>query len=32
MLHPELAAVIGADRFLAEIRVTANLHHPAAAR
>ena len=28
LLHPELAAVIGADRFLAEIRVTANLQHP----
>jgi serine/threonine-protein kinase len=25
VLHPELAAVIGAERFLAEIRVTANL-------
>ena len=28
VLRPELAAVLGADRFLAEIRVTANLHHP----
>ena len=28
VLRPELAAVIGADRFLAEIRVTANLQHP----
>ncbi len=28
VLLPELAAVIGADRFLNEIRVTANLHHP----
>ena len=28
VLHPELAAVIGAERFLAEIRVTANLQHP----
>jgi eukaryotic-like serine/threonine-protein kinase len=28
VLHPELAAVIGADRFLAEIRTTANLQHP----
>ncbi|HEX5634305.1 MAG TPA: serine/threonine-protein kinase, partial [Gemmatimonadales bacterium] len=28
VLHPELAAVLGADRFLAEIRVTANLQHP----
>ncbi len=28
VLHPELAAVIGADRFLAEIKVTASLQHP----
>ena len=28
VLHPELAAVIGADRFLAEITTTANLQHP----
>jgi eukaryotic-like serine/threonine-protein kinase len=28
VLHPELAAAIGAERFLAEIRVTANLQHP----
>ena len=28
VLHPELAAVVGADRFLAEIRTTANLQHP----
>jgi serine/threonine-protein kinase len=28
VLLPELAAVIGAERFLNEIRVTANLHHP----
>ena len=28
VLKPELAAVIGADRFLAEIRTTANLQHP----
>src|SRR5678810_61793 len=27
VLHPELSAVIGGDRFLAEIRVTANLQH-----
>ncbi|MGH7645132.1 MAG: hypothetical protein ACREMR_06060 [Gemmatimonadales bacterium] len=26
LLRPELAAVIGADRFLKEIKVTANLH------
>jgi eukaryotic-like serine/threonine-protein kinase len=26
--RPELAAVIGADRFLAEITTTANLQHP----
>ncbi len=28
VLHPELAAVIGAERFLSEIKVTANLQHP----
>ncbi len=28
VLRPELAAVVGADRFLQEIRVTANLQHP----
>ena len=28
VLRPELAAVIGADRFLHEIRVTASLQHP----
>gem|GEM_PF-5060297 len=28
MLHPELAAVLGAERFLIEIRTTANLQHP----
>ncbi|HSM04152.1 MAG TPA: serine/threonine-protein kinase, partial [Longimicrobiales bacterium] len=28
VLRPELSAVIGADRFLAEIRTTANLQHP----
>ena len=28
VMHPELAAAIGAERFLAEIRVTANLQHP----
>jgi serine/threonine-protein kinase len=28
VLRPELAAVIGADRFLGEIRTTANLNHP----
>ncbi len=28
VLKPELAAVVGAERFLAEIRVTANLQHP----
>ena len=27
-LKPELAAVVGAERFLAEIKVTANLQHP----
>ncbi len=28
ILRPELAAVIGAERFLAEIKTTANLQHP----
>jgi serine/threonine-protein kinase len=28
VLRPELAAVLGADRFLAEIKTTANLQHP----
>ena len=28
VLSPELGAVLGAERFLAEIRVTANLQHP----
>ncbi len=28
VLRPELAAVVGADRFLTEIKVTANLQHP----
>ncbi len=28
VLHPELSAVIGGDRFLAEIKVTASLQHP----
>jgi len=28
VLNPELAAVLGAERFLAEIRTTANLQHP----
>ena len=28
VLKPELAAVVGAERFLAEIRTTANLQHP----
>ncbi len=28
VLRPELAAVLGAERFLREITVTANLHHP----
>ena len=28
VLRPDLAAVIGAQRFLAEIKVTANLQHP----
>src|SRR6476469_4526637 len=28
LLRPELSAVIGAERFLAEIKLTANLQHP----
>src|SRR5262245_33269580 len=28
VLRPELSAVIGGERFLHEIRVTANLQHP----
>src|SRR4029079_9603937 len=28
VLKPELGAVLGVDRFLSEIQVTANLHHP----
>jgi eukaryotic-like serine/threonine-protein kinase len=28
LLRPELAAILGADRFLAEIKTTANLQHP----
>jgi Tol biopolymer transport system component/tRNA A-37 threonylcarbamoyl transferase component Bud32 len=28
VMHPELAALIGADRFLKEIETTANLQHP----
>jgi serine/threonine protein kinase len=28
VLRSELAAVVGADRFLAEIKTTANLQHP----
>ncbi len=28
VLKPELGALLGADRFLSEIRVTANLQHP----
>ncbi|MGQ0649679.1 MAG: protein kinase domain-containing protein [Gemmatimonadaceae bacterium] len=28
VLHPDLAASVGAERFLAEIRTTANLQHP----
>ena len=28
VLKPELAAVVGAERFLVEIQVTANLQHP----
>ena len=28
VLKPELAAVVGAERFLAEIKTSANLQHP----
>ena len=28
VLHPELAAVVGVDRFLREIRIIAKLSHP----
>ncbi len=28
LMRPELSAVIGAERFLAEIKLTANLQHP----
>ena len=28
VLKPELGAVLGVERFLSEIKVTANLHHP----
>jgi serine/threonine-protein kinase len=28
VLKPELAAVVGAERFLSEIQTTANLQHP----
>src|SRR3954465_12039566 len=28
VLRPELAAIVGGDRFLKEIRTTANLQHP----
>ena len=28
LLRPELAAALGADRFLQEIRITAGLNHP----
>ena len=28
VLRPELAATMGPDRFLQEVRVTANLQHP----
>jgi Tol biopolymer transport system component len=28
VLHPDLAAALGAERFLAEIKTTANLQHP----
>ena len=28
VLKPELAAVVGAEHFLAEIKTTANLQHP----
>ncbi len=28
VLHPELAAALGGDRFLSEIKTTAKLQHP----
>jgi serine/threonine-protein kinase len=28
LLHPEIAAAVGAERFLREIRITARLQHP----
>jgi serine/threonine-protein kinase len=28
VLHPELSAVIGGERFLSEIKTTASLQHP----
>jgi formylglycine-generating enzyme required for sulfatase activity/tRNA A-37 threonylcarbamoyl transferase component Bud32/dienelactone hydrolase len=28
VLHPEMAAILGAERFLREIEITANLQHP----
>jgi serine/threonine-protein kinase len=28
VLHPELSAILGTDRFLAEIKLTASLQHP----
>ena len=28
VLHPELSAVLGGERFLAEIKLTAQLQHP----
>ncbi|MDO8667352.1 MAG: serine/threonine protein kinase, partial [Gemmatimonadales bacterium] len=28
VLRPELSAILGAERFLAEIKTTANLQHP----
>ncbi len=28
VLHPDLAAILGAERFLREIEITANLQHP----
>ena len=32
VLRPELAAVVGAERFLNEMKVTANLQHPVPSR
>ncbi len=32
VLHPELSAVIGGERFLAEIKLTASLQHPSTTR